>query len=83
MKRNVLIIEDEPKCLSRLRSIVEKCELVNEVFCAENLEQAYACSMKETIDLFLVDIILTPSVPHDVSGVQFVEKIKQIDKYKY
>lgn len=83
MKRNVLIIEDEPKCLTRLKAIVEKCELVNEVFCAENLDQAYACAMQETIDLFLVDIILTPSVPHDVSGVQFVEKIKQISKYKH
>ncbi len=83
MKRNVLIIEDDPKCLNRLKAIVEKCDLVNEVFCTENLEQAYSCAMREAIDLFLVDIILTPSVPHDVSGVQFVEKIKQIDKYKH
>lgn len=83
MKRNVLIIEDEPKCLNRLKTIVEKCELVNEVFCAENLDQAYACAMREMIDLFLVDIILAPSVPYDVSGVQFVEKIKQINRYKH
>lgn len=83
MKRNVLIIEDNKICMDALVEITKKCDSVGAIFCAENKEKAYAYAMEEMIDLFLVDIILDSSEQQDVSGMRFVEKIRQTDKYAF
>ena len=83
MKRNVLIIEDNKVCMDALVEITKKCDSVGAIFCAENKEKAYTYAMEEMIDLFLVDIILDSSEQQDVSGMKFVEKIRQIDKYEF
>lgn len=83
MKRNVLIIEDNKVCMDALVEITKKCDSVGAIFCAENKEKAYTYAMEETIDLFLVDIILDSSEQQDISGMRFVEKVREMDKYEF
>lgn len=83
MKRNVLIIEDNEACREALAAIARKCEAAGAVFCAGNSAEAYRYALEEDIHLFLVDIILEPENPTDVSGIIFAEKIREIEKYKY
>ncbi len=83
MKRNVLIVEDNKICMDALARIVHECNSAGAIFCASTREEAYKYALDETIDLFLVDIILNPLVQQDVSGIQFVEKLRQMEQYKY
>lgn len=83
MKRNVLIVEDNKICMDALARIVHECNSAGAIFCAGTKEEAYKYALEETIDLFLVDIILDSSVQQDVSGIQFVEKLRQMEQYKY
>lgn len=83
MKRNVLIVEDNKICMDALVWLTRKCDAVGVIFCAYTKEEAYTYALEEQIDLFLVDIILDATVLQDVSGIQFVEKLRQIEQYKY
>lgn len=83
MKRNVLIIEDNDVCRNALTEITQRCESVGAVFCAGNSADAYKYAMEEDIHLFMIDIILNPSISGDVSGMIFADKIRKIERYKY
>ena len=83
MKRNVLIIEDNEACRDALAEITRRCEAAGAVFCAGSSAAAYRYALEETIHLFLVDIILEPENPGDISGLIFAEKIRGIERYKY
>lgn len=83
MKRNVLIIEDNEACRDALAEITQRCEAAGAVFCVNNSADAYKYALEENIHLFVVDIILEPENPGDVSGLIFAEKIRGIERYKY
>lgn len=81
--KTILILEDNQSSLDMLVKIVEELDLETEVRCATNLEQAYIHLIKGSIDLFLIDIILDSHYAGDVSGIKFVEFIRQQKKYEY
>ncbi len=81
--KNVLIVEDkleEREALAKLVSSVD-CEVV--VHTASSLGEACECCIKNDISLFLVDIILQPHNINDISGIQFVEMIRNMPRYKF
>ena len=43
----------------------------------------YRCALENDIDLFIVDIILEKEKPGDISGLQYVENIRKIDRYSF
>lgn len=81
--KTILILEDNQSSLDMLVKIVGELELETEVRSATNLEQAYIHMIKGSIDLFLIDIILDSHNSGDVSGIKFVEYIRQQKKYEY
>lgn len=82
MRKNVLIIEDNKACMDALAKITRECDSASAVFCADNVEKAYKIAMETRIDLFLVDIILEKT-PGDVSGMFFVNHIREVKRYQF
>lgn len=80
--KKVLIVEDQKNTLAWLERIVESCGKI-EIFALDNVAEAYRCAMNATIDLFIVDIILEPSVLGDSSGLKFVDDMRHLDKYLF
>lgn len=83
MKKNVLIVEDNKAALTRLQQIIGEIDREVEVRVASNSKEAYQIAIQHTIDVFLVDIILDVRAKSDVSGIEFADKIRSIDKYAF
>lgn len=85
MIKNVLIVEDNKTALEMLCQIVEGIETGIEinVYTAWNSMEAYQKALQYTIDVFLIDIILEPKQSGDVSGMEFAQKVRNIEKYMF
>ncbi|MCR5835173.1 MAG: LytTR family DNA-binding domain-containing protein [Lachnospiraceae bacterium] len=81
--KEILIVEDKETAALALEKIVRKeCESAN-VYIANNLEKALTIAMMKDIELMLVDIVLNPEKKEDMSGIEFVSKIRGVDKYSF
>lgn len=78
----VLILEDHDKTREMIKKIVKACASDCEIFDFATRVDAYLCAMENTIDLFLVDIILDPTKKNDNSGIIFADSLRQNSKYK-
>ena len=83
MKKTVLIIEDDAEQQSMLEHLVKATSEDTIIYTAANTVEAYKILMENTIDVFLVDIILDTKRPGDTSGVLLVEKLRTIPKYMF
>lgn len=83
MKKNVLIVEDNKAALERMQKIIGELDQETNVRVASNILEAYNIAIQYTIDVFLVDIILDVRANADVSGIEFAEKIRNIEKYTF
>lgn len=81
--RKVVILEDNEVMRRDLCRIIEGLHKNVEVYCAANMKDAYHIAMEQQIHLFLVDIILEPSNPGDISGLRFVQEIRGVKRYEY
>lgn len=82
MRKNVLVVDDHPKYREMLRSILATIDEELNVLEAEHIGDAYRYAMEMTIHLFILDIILDPSVRGDLSGLEFAAKMREQDKYR-
>lgn len=81
-KKNILVVEDNEYYMDLICKALGKISNIN-IHRAINSADAYKYTMEVSIDVFIVDIILEPSVLGDVSGIKFIERIRTIDKYKF
>lgn len=81
--KTVLIVEDNLKSMEMLKNIVRELNEGVSIKTATNQEEAYAMAMKYTIDLFMLDIILSPEIPGDVSGLELADMLRDTKKYEY
>ena len=58
--KKVLILEDNAPMLEHLSGIVQGVGMRVETFPFDNAKDASYCALKNTIDLFIIDIILEP-----------------------
>ncbi len=81
--KGILIVEDKQTAALALEKIVRKeCDSAN-VYIANDLEQALTIAMMKEIELMLVDVVLNTAKKDDVSGIEFVSKIRGVDKYRF
>ena len=83
MKKNILVLEDNNSAREMLVKCISEMECNIEIYQASNFMEACSVCMMFTIDVFLVDIILDATDRGDVSGLTFVEKIREMDKYRF
>ena len=83
MEKKVLILEDNNKNAVLIKQLIHECNKNAKVYIEKDLDRAYALVMQNTIQLFVVDIVLNTSQPSDASGIRFVESVRNISKYKH
>lgn len=83
MDKKVLILEDNLDNAIVIEKLIQEYDKCIKVYIESNIEHAYALVMKNTIHLFVVDIILDLSKPGDTSGIIFANSMRSITKYKY
>ncbi len=81
--KKVLVLEDNSVMRVYLSEIIQSIDVKNEVYCFDNVRDAYQCALEKVVDLFIVDIILDTSRPGDSSGLKFVENIRTINHYEF
>lgn len=79
--KKILILEDNFAVRNYVCKLVEQMEIKIETYPFQDVKDAYECALEKNIDCFIVDIILSTKVPGDVSGLKFIERIRQIQKY--
>lgn len=82
-RKQILVLEDNEVMLKNISCIVQDVASNVKVYAVDNIKEAYKIVMEHTIDIFIVDIILDTSKPGDVSGLNFVENIRKIEKYMF
>lgn len=83
MRKTVLIIEDDVNQLKMLKQLVLSVNGDAVIYTVNEEAKAYKIFMENTIDVFLVDIILDTKTPGDTAGVRLVKKIREIRKYMF
>lgn len=81
--KSVLIIEDDPIQLEALEKLVLEVDAELTVYTVTDVAKAYKILLERTIDIFLVDIILSESKPSDTEGIKLVEHIRKIPRYMF
>lgn len=81
--RTILILEDSMKNMAMLLHILEDFGDDVSIKKATEIEEANSIIMKNNIDLFILDIILNPADPSDVSGLKFAERLRTFQRYKF
>lgn len=82
MKR-ILILEDNLQTANVLKKIVFELGINVEIDMVTSAKEAYYCAANKSIDVFLIDIILTTAYPGDVSGIKFAQSIREIPRYYF
>ncbi len=81
--RKILILEDNQYSAESLKHIIKEAGHTLEVYLFQSAEEAYEFSVKEVMELFIVDIKLSHIKADDASGMEFVEQIRKINIYKF
>ena len=81
--KTVLIVEDNDISVEVLEKVIKSVDDKTIIKVAPNEDEAYLLAMKNNISLFLIDIILNPLNPGDVSGMNFAYQLRKIEKYRY
>ena len=81
--KKVLVLEDNAAAVEHLRTLIGELSVKCEVYATYNLKDAYQYILDNTVDLFIIDIILDPSKPGDISGLEFVVNLRKIAKYEF
>lgn len=81
--KNVLILEDNRKTLKALEAAVGKISGEIRIFSVTNYEDACKVAFSRTINVFLIDIVLTTEYPGDASGMKFAQQLRKFESYLF
>lgn len=83
MDKKIMIIEDNKEVLAALSKIVKSVQADAKIFPFASLNGTYETALNNTMDLFLVDIVLKTDIPGDTSGIRFAKAMRGIQKYEF
>ncbi len=82
--KEVLIVENQEKMRAALENIVRQVDAGARIFSVADEEEAYSIALKQSIDVFLVEISLhTGKRGGDQSGANFACNIREVEKYQF
>lgn len=81
--KKILLLEDNDTARETLHKMIESVPHNVHIFEFSDTDGIYDVLFNETINLFIVDIILDTTVTGDVSGLKFVEQLRKIPKYEF
>ena len=83
MGKNCLIIEDNYVQREYMKRLVQELSSEVKVYDVDNLQEAYQILLENTIDLFIIDIVLDNKKKNDVSGVKLANVVRDIHYYAF
>lgn len=83
MEKNCLIIEDNYVQREFLKQLVQELSKEVSVFDVDNLQEAYQILLENTIDFFIIDIVLDHNKKGDISGVKLANVVRDIPYYAF
>lgn len=83
MIRNVLVVEDKQVHMDAVCHLLEELDIRVNIFRAYSFEEAVLLSSETVMHVFLVDIILDAGDSGDVSGLKFVQMIRNERRYEF
>lgn len=83
MPHRILILEDNKAHMAAMCKILQELGRDVELYCASDLKTAYQILAENTIQLFILDIILNTERPGDASGLKLAEALRDTSKYKH
>lgn len=81
--KNVLVLEDNQISRNLIAESLSVIAKDLKIYAIGNIYEAYKIAMTKRMELFIVDIVLDSKIPGDVSGIEFVDRIRRIEHYKY
>lgn len=81
--KNVLVLEDNQISRNLIAESLSVIAKNLKIYAIGNIYEAYKIAMTKRMELFIVDIVLDSKIPGDVSGIEFVDRIRRIEHYKY
>lgn len=81
--KKILILEDNVVAVEHLKVLISELDVKCDVYATYSLQDAYEYIFNNSIDLFIIDIILDTSRPGDTSGLMFVDSLRKIEKYAF
>lgn len=83
MGKNCLIVEDNYVQREYMKRLVLELSDEAKVYDVDNLQEAYQILLENTIDLFIIDIVLDNKKKNDVSGVKLANVVRDIPYYAF
>ncbi len=80
--KSVLIVEDNKKHMEALHTLLSDIEDIQIIKAYNMTEACYMLSLYD-FSLFIVDIILDTEKANDVSGINLVKHIRDIERYEF
>lgn len=81
--KKILIIEDELENALLIKKVVEEISDNLSISIADNVDRAYSTAIQNSVDVFVVDIVLDVSTPGDASGIKFARDMRKLQQYKF
>lgn len=81
--KSVLILEDNKEIADMVEKLLLEIDTNLCIYKESVLANGYQVAVEHNICLFIVDIMLDNSVRSDVSGLNFIEKIRTIEQYAF
>lgn len=81
--KNVLVLEDNQISRNLIAESLSVIAKDLKIYAIGNIYEAYKIAMTKRMELFIVDIVLDSKIPGDVYGIEFVDRIRRIEHYKY
>ena len=82
-RKQILILEDNEAMRQYLGQLVKDTVKDVNIYSTDKKEEAYQYAIKNNINLFIADIMLNSDKEGDVSGLEFVEKIRGQERYLF
>lgn len=80
--KKVLIVEDNKWEAEALKVTIEQIDAKARVFITDNAKDALWIASNQIINIFIVDIVLHPDVENDASGMDLVEALRGMKRYR-
>ncbi|MBS6668968.1 MAG: response regulator transcription factor [Eubacterium sp.] len=79
---SVLILEDNRQILKVLEELVLSVS-DEKVYATDDVGEAYKIAMENSVDVFLLDIILYADKKGDTSGMQYAQCVRTLERYRF
>lgn len=81
MKKNILIVNSNRLYGEELKRWIGRIYPYPEIAVIREIGEACEYLMNNTVDMFILDTVLHPEQPGDISGIRLAEQIREITKY--